>query len=202
MRRIVTFLLFVFFFSSLNAQFSENNSIYLFTDAEVGNFFGGKIGLNYVLKEKYSFGVAYAAYGRKAKSTPVDYTSGLVGAVMFTMTEPNDELQNGLLMAGRIVKLNERGTIRLNLLTGFGYSELKNPSDWIKVDGDGFNIADNYLYDFEKKQIFSFIFNPKVEFPFTRFYGLSVSPLLLINKEITVVGIGIGQMIGVLRKRD
>ena len=45
------------------------------------------------------------------------------------------------------------------------------------------------------------ILNPKIEFPFSRFYGLTLSPLFQINKDRTYIGIGVGQMIGLLRKR-
>lgn len=44
------------------------------------------------------------------------------------------------------------------------------------------------------------IVNPKIEFPFNRFYGLTISPMLQVNKDRIYVGIGIGQMIGFLRR--
>ncbi|WP_242082872.1 hypothetical protein [Aestuariivivens sediminis] len=62
-------------------------------------------------------------------------------------------------------------------------------------------LAENYTWDYKKHNAVSLIINPKIEFAFTRFYGLTISPMLQINKDRTYFGVGIGQMIGLLRKR-
>ena len=62
-------------------------------------------------------------------------------------------------------------------------------------------LTENYTWNYKKYNTLSLIINPKIEFPFTRFYGLTISPMLQINKDRTYFGIGIGHMIGLLRKR-
>jgi hypothetical protein len=45
----------------------------------------------------------------------------------------------------------------------------------------------------------SLIINPKIEFPLTNFIGLSVSPMIQLNKDRTYYGIGFGTMLGKLK---
>ena len=103
------------------------------------------------------------------------------------------------LLAGRIYSLNKKGTIRANLSLGIGYTAIKEPTNWQPVEGSF--ITQNYSFDYDRYHTFSLIINPKIEFPFTRFYGLSLSPLVQVNKDRVYYGIGIGQMIGLLRKK-
>lgn len=46
------------------------------------------------------------------------------------------------------------------------------------------------------------IFNSEREFPFTRYYGFTLSPLIHINKDRNFYGIGIGHMAGLLRRKN
>ena len=69
----------------------------------------------------------------------------------------------------------------------------------LSVNG-GF-LAENYTYEYSKFNTVSLIISPKIEFPFSRIYGLTISPLIQINKDRTYLGVGIGQMMGLLRKR-
>jgi len=45
------------------------------------------------------------------------------------------------------------------------------------------------------------IINSKIEFPFTRFYGFTISSMAKINKDRIYYVVGFGQMYGLLRKR-
>lgn len=60
-------------------------------------------------------------------------------------------------------------------------------------------VVDNYTWDYGERHRISFIINPKIEFPFTRYWGLTVSPIVQFSKDRTYFGIGIGSMIGLLR---
>ena len=62
-------------------------------------------------------------------------------------------------------------------------------------------LTENYTWIYNKYNTVNLIINPKIEFPFTRYFGLTISPMLQINKDRTYFGIGIGQMIGLLRSR-
>lgn len=196
-------LILFLFFSSLaaNAQFSENNAIYYSGSLELGNYLGIDMNANYVLKEKYSFRLGFAGFVRNPKAAPSDYSSGLLGAMTFGLANPYDQLNNFQIAAGRIISMNKKGTIRANLSAGIALTNIKETYNWQRVEVGGF-LTPNYTYDYHDYNTFSLIINPKIEFPFTRFYGLTLSPLLIINKDRTYVGLGIGQMVGLLRKKN
>lgn len=182
-----------------NAQFDENNAIYFTGELNLGNYVGFDINLNYVHKEKHSFKIGYTGNIRKPKSQPEDYSSGLTGILLFGLADPYDQLENYQVGFGRIYKINRSGTIRANVSIGIGYTVIWEPGNWKRVN-NGF-LAENYTWNYRKYNTVSLIINPKIEFPFTRFYGLTISPMLQINKDSTYFGIGIGGMIGLLRKR-
>ena len=99
------------------------------------------------------------------------------------------------------MNLNKSRNIRANLLFGVGYTTIIEPENWKKVKGtiiDGM-LTDNYTWDYEKRHGISFIINPKIEFPITRYWGLTVSPMVQFNKDRTYFGIGIGSMLGLLK---
>jgi len=102
-------------------------------------------------------------------------------------------------LAGRVYPLNKKGTIRANISLGLGFTVIREPTNWQPIGGSFIN--QNYTYEYHKYNTISLIINPKIEFPFTRFYGLSFSPMIQVNKDRTYIGIGIGQMIGLLRKK-
>ena len=199
MKRIITILIFSISINIAYAQFDENNAIYSTTEMNLGNYIGIDINLNYVYKEKYSFKIGYTGNIRKPKSQPENYASGLTGLFSFGLANPYDQFENYQIVFGKIYNLNKRGTIRANLSLGLGYTTLREPENWELIN-DGF-LTENYTWNYKKHNTVSIIINPKIEFPFTRFYGLTISPMLQINKYRTYFGIGIGQMIGLLRKR-
>jgi uncharacterized membrane protein len=104
------------------------------------------------------------------------------------------------IVIGKIYELNKKRTIRANLAFGLGLTTIREPKNWVlnnvTPESRGY-----YTWDTEKYNTISLIINPKIEFPFTRFYGLTISPMLQINKNRTYFGIGIGQMIGLLKGR-
>ncbi len=200
-------LILLFFFvgaNIANAQFAENNAIYLSGEIGGGNYFNSDLNLNYVYKENFSFKLGYSQNLRKAVSRPDDYFSGLVKSVfMFGFANPKDQLETYNICFGKIVNLNKSRNIRANFMFGAGYTTITEPENWKKVEGniiDGL-ITDNYTWDEGKHHGISFIINPKIEFPLTRFWGLTVSPMIQINKDRTYFGIGIGSMLGLLRPK-
>ncbi len=187
-------------FNSIKAQFSENNAIYYSDGLNFGNYFGVDLNLNYVYKEKYSFKIGYIYDMRKPKSRPDDYSSGLAKALLFGTENPHDLMETYQFALGKIYNLNENGTIRFNLSLGLGYTIIKEPENWQKIENASL-IGENYTWDYKRQNTISLIINPKIEFPFTTVYGVTISPMVQINKDRTYFGIGVGQMIGILRKR-
>jgi hypothetical protein len=181
------------------AQFGTTNAIYTSAELNMGNYFGVDLSLNYVYNEKYSFRLAYTGNLRTPKSQPEDYTPGFVGIMFFGLANPYDQFENYQIGVGKIYKLNPSGTIRLNLNVGLGYSVITEPENWTKVDNSF--LVENYTWNNHKYGKVSIMINPKIEFAFTRYYGFTLSPMMQITKDRAYFGIGIGQMIGLLRSR-
>jgi hypothetical protein len=200
MKRIVTILVFAISINSVNAQFSENNAIYTSGELNLGNYIGLDANLNYVYKEEYAFKFGYTINVRKAKSRPEDYSPGLARLLLLGLTNPYDQLQSYHIGVGKIYKLNYSGTIRLNASVGLGYMVIREPVNWERAD-NGF-LAENYRWEYSKYGTVGLIINPKIELPFTWIYGLTISPMVQINKDRIYYGIGFGNMIGLLRKKD
>lgn len=204
MRQILT-LLFVFVSVHIaNAQFAENHAIYLSGETGGGNYFNTDLNLNYVFKENYSLQVGLTGNLRKPISQPDDYFGGLLKTVFFFgLADPKDMLETYHISAGKIVNLNKSKTIRANLLLGVGYTTIKEPENWQKVEGSIIEgmVRDNYTWDWEKRHGVSLIINPKIEFPLTQYWGLTVSPMVQVNKDRTYFGIGVGSALGLLRPK-
>jgi hypothetical protein len=201
MKRVIPICILLLFFLKLNAQFSENNAIYLAGGINVGNFWGMNLNLNYILNNNYSFQAGISGLFREPKSKPEDFTSGLT--VAFTLGLSSylyyDEMDTYQILFGKIFKINKIRTIRFNIAGGIGYTFLTEAINW--KPATGFPLTDNYTYDIVKHGTISFIINPQVEFPFTRFAGVTLSPMLQINKYRTYIGIGVGAMLGLLREK-
>ena len=186
----------------ITGQNNKEDTYYLSNELNFGNYFGIDYNLNYVLKNKYSLKIGFSGNVRKPKSQPENYSGGLSGLFSLGIENPYDHLLNYRIDFGKIYNLNPKGTIRMNFSFGIGYSIIKEPNNWQFVETDAvINLAENYTYSYRSYSTLSFIINPKIEIPFTRFYGLTISPMIQINKDRTYFGIGIGQMIGLLRKK-
>lgn len=82
-------------------------------------------------------------------------------------------------------------------------------SEYILDEMDNFQILVGKIYKLDESGKIrlnlaggiSYIVSPKVEFPLTRIFGISISPELLINKDRAFIGIGVGSMIGLLRNK-
>tara|TARA_R110002020_G_scaffold37072_1_gene111729 strand:+ start:2590 stop:3243 length:654 start_codon:yes stop_codon:yes gene_type:complete len=185
--------------SSAYAQFAESNGLYLTTEVGIGNYFGLDMNLNYVLKEKYAFKIGYSGHIRNPHSIPEDYSSGILGLLLLGLNGPFDYMTNYQLAVGKIYKLNDKGTIRINLNLGVGYMGIREPKNWTRIDG--FSVGSDYSWEYGRYYTVGLIINPKIELPFTSTVGITISPMVQINKDRAYFGLGIGQMIGVLRPK-
>jgi hypothetical protein len=113
------------------------------------------------------------------------------------MNTPSDNFQSIYLAFGYIGRLNQKGTARVNLSAGIGYVMTREPVNWQKTDGF---LVENYTWDYEKNRAVSLVINPKFEFPFSRYWGLSISPMLQMYEGGTYFVVGVGHIFGLLRK--
>jgi hypothetical protein len=199
MKQVIRILLLLSCVQPMRAQFFDSNAIYFTGDVVLGNYIGVDFQMNYIHKEKYTFKIGYSGNIRKPKTQPSDFSTGLGGIYLLGTANPYDQFESYQVTVGRLYKFNEKGTIRLNLSVGLGYTNIREPENWLF---GGEPSIGNYSWNYYEYSTVSLIISPKIEFPFTRFYGLTISPILQINKDRTFFGIGVGQMIGVLRKRN
>ena len=106
---------------------------------------------------------------------------------------PNGTLRTAGTKSASYNLLDENGIVRANISFGLGITSLKERVNW-RLNNNSY-----YISDEKKISTISLIINPKIEFPFKKFFGLTISPMIQINKYRTYFGIGIGQMIGLVR---
>lgn len=181
------------------AQEEQKHSFYFSEELGYGNYLGIDLNINYLYLEKYSFKMGYSGNLRQPKSQPYNYSPGFFGVLFMGLANPFDQLENYQLAAGRIYDLNKKGTIRMNLSLGIGYTTIREPGNWQSTGSH--LLQENYTWDYEKYHTLSLIINPKIEFPLSRFYGLTVSPMVQLSKDRIYFGIGLGQIIGLLRSK-
>ncbi len=197
--------IFLAFLILLNAQVitSQNNEkelYYVSSEINLGNYYGIDVHLNYVFKNRYAIKLGFSGNIREPKSQPEDYSGGLEGLFSVGTENPYDHLLTYRIDVGRIYNLNPKGTIRANLSLGIGYTTIKEPDNWQFIEVDApINLAENYTYSYRSYGTVSLIVNPKIEFPITKIFGLSLSPMLQWNKDRTYFGVGIGTLLGRLK---
>jgi hypothetical protein len=199
MRKIITIVISIICSNLVQAQFVEDNAIYVTSELNLGNYVGFDINMNYAYQEKYSLKIGVTGNIRKPKSQPEDYTSGVSGLFLVGLFNPYDQFVNYQLSFGRMYVLDRSGTVRANISIGIGYTTIIEPENWEKFEGA--LLSDNYTWNYSKYNTISLIINPKLELPLLYLYGLTVSPMLQISKNRTYVGIGLGQMLGLLREK-
>lgn len=183
--------------TSAKAQFFTNTLIYTTGELTLGNYIGLDLNLNYIIDDSYSLKLGYTVTIRTPKSQPDNYSSGVTGVFALGFDNPYDQIENYQMGIGKIYNLNPSGTIRANVSVGLGYTIVTTPQNW-QENNDRF-FTENYTWHYNKQNTVSLVINPKIEFPLTSFYGLTLSPLVILNKHSSYFGIGIGQMIGLLR---
>ncbi|MDB9927681.1 hypothetical protein OAD34_03790, partial [Flavobacteriaceae bacterium] len=131
-------------------------------------------------------------------STPSDYVDIMDPTLFAGPRDYFNSFQIGfgkLYNIGKIENLDENGIVRANISFGLGITTLKERVNW-RLNNNSFLY---YISDGKRYSTISLIINPKIEFPFKKFLGLTISPMIQINKYRTYFGIGIGQMIGLVR---
>lgn len=182
--------------TKLQAQFLKNKALYLTQELEIGNHLGGGINATYIHTNNYSLSVGFSKYLKGAENIPADYSylgyeGGLFG--------PLEGINNYQILAGKIFKFKKSGKTRLNLLAGFSYVDLTELVNWERRHQHSNDGKYSYDYEHHRHGTIGFVINPKIEFPFTKVFGLSVSPKLNISKSRTLFGVGLGIMLGKTR---
>lgn len=189
-------VLFLISIQFTNAQVAKNNKLYASSELSIGNYLGVDVNLNMVTKKNYLFKVGFTGNIRGSRSTPSDYVDIMDPILLGGPRDYFNSFQIGfgkLYNIGKIENLDENGIVRSNISFGLGITSLKERVNW-RLNNNSY-----YISDEKKISTISLIINPKIEFPFKKFFGLTISPMIQINKYRTYFGIGIGQMIGLVR---
>lgn len=184
---------------SAKAQFAEKNWLYLSLGGVVGSHLGASVSADYVYNNKYSVELGWEQYIRSSQNKPDDYSSGLAGLLLFNLFQPYEQSDVFQLQAGRVLLLNETKSIRLNIMGGLAYTRIKDAFDFSPVNSSFLN--ENYTYEYRKYSTISLVIAPRIEFA-TRFYGISLSPKFIYNKDVIYFGLGLNHMLGVLRPKS
>jgi hypothetical protein len=180
----------------MNAQFEINNKFYVSSELNIGNHLGFDLNFNVITKKNYSFKVGYTG-NLKTSSKPDDFTSSNDRLLIFRPFDYFNSFQVGL---GKIYDLHKNGNVRLNLSFGLAFTTVKRSENW-QFNAEPFSSEGFYSWDTKKNETVSFIINPKIEIPLRSVFGITISPMVQLNKQRTYVGVGIGAMIGLLRDR-
>ena len=183
--------------TGISAQQAAGPLWYLNGGFSVGNYWGGHVGINYVSKNNVSLQIEYSEITRKAKSTPDDFSTGLIGAMAMGMIDPQDKIHSLRFMAGKVSVLNPRASIRLNLKAGLSYLSLSNPENYRETAG--LFLAPNYEWDEHKRYRIGIVLKPEFEFIFAGFLGGTASPCFEFTKGATSIGLGVNFLLGKVR---
>lgn len=172
----------------------EQNLVYLSSELNLGNYIGLSGDINYILNETYTFKFGIVGNIRKPVNQPDDYNAGIIGVLSYGLVKARDHMQSVNIAVGKLYKLNQSGTLRLNAAAGIGFTNIQSTENWQKIDDA--TIGTNYTYDVVEKNTVSLIINPKIEIPLGRVFGFTISPMAIINAESSYYGLGFGSMIG------
>jgi len=194
------YFLIIFFLISLSvqAQWSyrylsqEKHFIYSSGEYLASSQSGGMLSINYLYNNKLVLNLGYSATAKQEAQLPAEVLKS--GSELFP-ANPNPAFSNSEnihLMVGRVFNLNSAGTFRLLLQGGPGIRTRRDPVYTIE--------SDMYEYDMKASKNISLVMNPKVELPLVSVLGISAGPMLVISKDNTYVGAGIGIIYGIIGK--
>lgn len=193
MKKILVLIFILLFFSGY-AQLQENQLLYGNLEFSLGNYWGGNIGINFAVNNKFSLQLEYSGTSRTPKSIPSDYSIGLIDVFSLGTTTPKDRIQSVRFAAGKIQTINQPGTIRINLKAGISFLTVTKPTNWEKADV--YFLTSNYTWKNKTTHQMGIVLKPEFEFLFANFAGIVVSPYCELTGNYNSVGVGIGMLLG------
>ncbi|MEM6298717.1 MAG: hypothetical protein AAF740_08535 [Bacteroidota bacterium] len=170
---------------------------YLSVDGMAGNFRGAYGHLNFVIKESIILKMGYGASYRLSPDTPVDFQPPRV--TILGLNRPFETLESYQMLIGKVYPQDEYSKSRFGFALGLAYTSIRQPTDFQQTNGG--NFSSNYDWNNESSGAISLLFQPKMEWTFSRAFGLSAGGYLEINSKVVAVGISVGYMLGVVRKK-
>lgn len=192
--KLILWLVFILLFFSGYAQLQQDQLLYGNLGFSLGNFWGGSVGINYAVTNKYSLLLEYSGISRTSNSIPQDYTIGLVDIFSIGTTMPKDRVKSLRFMAGKLQTIKQTGWVRINVKAGLSFITVNEPYNWKKADG--YFIGSNYTWEYRNIHQAGFVLKPEFEFLFANFVGVVASPYCELTGNYSSVGIGVGMLLG------
>ncbi len=194
---ILTFMVVGF---SANAQFAENNSLYLGTGFSVGNYKGGDFNFNYASQRSWSAQFGIKSVSREAKNRPADFFGGVLGLVTRGFTDPEDKITSYQFLGGKMLLLSESTvSTRLNLLTGPTLNRFQKSVNFEKNFTAGGVATGTYTFEKEKSSGMGWMVKPTLEVTFGKAIGLGLNPYMHFNSVDIGYGFDFQILIGILQ---
>ena len=193
MKLILGLVFFLLFFNGY-AQLPENQFLYGNLGFSLGNFWGGTVGINFAVNNKYSLQLEYSGTSRKSKSVPSDYVIGLFDVFSFGTTTPKDRIQSLRFLAGKVKTIDQSGIVRINFKAGISYLTITEPYGWEKTNS--VFIKSNYTWKYNTTHQIGFVLKPEFESLFANFIGVSITPYCELTTNYNAFGIEFGVLLG------
>lgn len=172
----------------------EVNSLYLSSSFELGNYVGMDGNINFISKNKLSVSAGGGWMLYESENYPEDIDndddlgfSGTNGSAYVYLT------------AGKIIPFKNSNRVRLNLSGGLNMMWSQIEENYVR--GEQTDKGYYYQYDRNNDQTVGLILNPRLEISLFSTVGLHISSKVIFNKKRSFYGVGLGLMLGKLRKR-
>lgn len=182
----------------LSAQFSDNTCLFGKFGPSFGNYSGGEVSLEYIIDNRLSFGVGVYQLEKLADNIPDDYIPPSGGLSFFYLFHPKQNATTYFFSIGKVLELNKNK--RLNLSGGFGYLNLQQPINYVKITplestSEIYHSAENYSYDYSSANNIAFILNPEIDFT-RKYIGISLGVISIVSKDYFSCGVEVSLLLG------
>ena len=179
----------MFLITGLLAQTVKKDAFYLSFEGILGNYSGATIGLNYMSKQKLAFHLGIHSLGNKSDQYQ--------GETFFGREyDATKEFYGFHFLVGKVLTWD--APARFILSGGVGSTKIKKPVSTQSITLHWIGLHSTSV-QYEESQFMTYIFNPKIEIPVSKIFGVSLTSHLMANKEDVAFGIGIGFILGALK---
>ena len=195
MKTLIAFLPFLLNVPFLKAQERNLSQLYLSNEVLINERSG--IELKAVLSKDYTFQyhLGYSLRRKVSLGRPDGFRQGGI-----LSPEPLDELSSIELGISRILELNRKGTIRLNLSVSGGVGFLTELTNWQDAGNPGcFCFTPTHTYDEVKSTTVGVFLSPKLEIPVAKHFGFVFGPGFVANTKYSTTEFRAGILVGILR---
>ena len=133
MKKLIIACLLLMVYGDLDAQ-ENKSSFYLSNGYDFGNYVGANFNANLLFNERLSLQIGYSGNIRKSPTQPPDYKISKLGEFLTLGLARNvyNSFSGVQVLLGKTFWLNEANTTRLNLLGGLGFTQISEPTNWVR----------------------------------------------------------------------